>query len=251
MALREEFEQVGQWLFRWRSYLPLLMIGLALVVLRDFGYLHHSHPLDQVWEFACLALSLFGLVIRMATVGAAPKGTSGRNLTAQVAETLNTSGMYSIVRHPLYVGNFFMGLGVASFLRCWWFTLLYILVFWLYYERIMFAEEEFLRDKFGRTYLEWAERTPAFVPNLARWRPPSLRFSFRWALKREYSSFLSLMAAFTFLEVVGDLFATGKLIFDPIWVVIFGSSLLGYAVVRLLGKKTTWLDRKKDTGSKG
>ena len=34
------------------------------------------------------------------------KNTSGRNTHDQVADSLNTSGIYSIVRHPLYVGNF-------------------------------------------------------------------------------------------------------------------------------------------------
>lgn len=53
--------------------------------------------------------------------------------------------MYSIVRNPLYLGNFLMVLRVVLVLRVWWLSLLYLLVFTIYYERIIFAEEMFLK----------------------------------------------------------------------------------------------------------
>lgn len=49
----------------------------------------------------------------MATIGQVPKGTSGRNTSQQVADTLSTDGVYSVVRHPLYLGNFLMCMGVS------------------------------------------------------------------------------------------------------------------------------------------
>ncbi len=99
------------------------------------------------------------------TVGFAPKNTSGRNTAAgQMADELNVTGIYSIVRHPLYVGNFFMWLGPVLFLRSVWFTIVFCLVYWLYYERIMFAEEQFLRRKFGDAYDKWSEKVKAFIP---------------------------------------------------------------------------------------
>ena len=58
-------------------------------------------------------MSFFGLGIRVFTVGFTPKNTSGRNTAEQIADVLNTSGIYSMVRHPLYVGNFFMWLGIG------------------------------------------------------------------------------------------------------------------------------------------
>ena len=100
------------------------------------------------------------LAIRAYTIGHTPKGTSGRNTKKQVANALNTTGAYSLVRNPLYLGIFFMGLGVALFAHLWWLTLIYVLAFWLYYERVIFAEEAYLRDKFGAEYLSWADRTP-------------------------------------------------------------------------------------------
>ncbi|GAI74444.1 unnamed protein product [marine sediment metagenome] len=39
-----------------------------------------------------------------------------------------------------------------------------------YYERIIFAEEEFLRKTFGDSYLKWAEQTPTFLPKCKNWK---------------------------------------------------------------------------------
>jgi protein-S-isoprenylcysteine O-methyltransferase Ste14 len=190
MALKEEFEKVGNWLFRWRSYLPLFLAGIILTGMRNFEYPGNSHYLDRVWELLCLAISFLGLAMRSYTIGHAPKGTSERNTHSQEAKSLNMTGMYSIVRHPLYLGNLFCWLGVSMFPRVWPVSVIVILAFWIYYERIMFAEEEFLRKKFGEEYEKWANKTPAFFPRLKNWVPNVLPFSIRNVLKREYSGSL-------------------------------------------------------------
>lgn len=241
MALREEFENQGNWLFRWRSYLPLLLIGVILIGLRHFEYPGQSHRLDQLWEIACIAISLLGLGIRAFTIGHAPKNTSGRNTSKQVAETLNVTGIYSLVRHPLYVGNFFCWLGISLFVRIWWINLITIFIFWLYYERIMFAEEEFLRKKFGEQYEQWAKKTPAFFPRFSNWIPPDLPFSLKNVFKREYSGFFAIIASFTFLEIIGDIFAEGRLEIDLMWTILFFLGLIVYVVLRFLKKKTKFL----------
>ena len=106
MSLRRQLERNGSWLFRHRSYLPLLMIPVFLACLPSFKYLGASHKLNEVWQVFCLMISLSGLAVRIITVGRAPLGTSGRNTREQVAHTLTTTGIYSVVRHPLYLGNY-------------------------------------------------------------------------------------------------------------------------------------------------
>lgn len=61
----------------------------------------------------------------------------------------NTTGMYSIVRHPLYLGNFFVGFGIVLICSSVWLAVVFCLLFVVYYERLMFAEEEFLRTSSG------------------------------------------------------------------------------------------------------
>jgi protein-S-isoprenylcysteine O-methyltransferase Ste14 len=241
MGLREEFEATGNWLFRRRGYLPLLLFPLLLVAARGSTYPAGSHGLDLAWEAVCLLLALIGLGLRIGTVGFVPRGTSGRNTGGQLAGSLNTSGFYSVVRHPLYLGNYLMWLGVALFVRSWWAPVIVSLVFWLYYERIMFAEEEFLRRKFGPLYTAWAATTPAFLPRLTLWRRPGVRFCFLTVLRREHSSLLALMASLTALEVASDYSYTGRLMVDPVWGTALAVTLVLCLAVRTVKHRTRLL----------
>ena len=242
MALREEFRKQGEWLFRWRSYLPLIMIGIVLLGMRDFEHLGHSEEWDDIWEIICLFISFWGLGIRFFTIGYAPKGTSGTNTRKQKADVLNTKGMYSIARHPLYLGNFIIWVGVSAFFHLWWLSLIVILLFWLYYERIIFAEEEFLREKFGKSYSDWAEKTPAFIPDIRKWCSSDMTFSFRTGLKNEYKSFYAIIVSFTFLEIIGDFFLEHRLEIDRMWLSIFIISSAIYVIIRFLKKRTKILE---------
>ena len=135
MALIEEFNSQGNILFRYRSYIPIIILIAALVL-----YYFQLHTgLDNFhgyYPWLCLGVSLLGLIIRVYTVGHTPKNTSGRNTgEGQLADTLNQTGIYSLVRHPLYLGNFLMYLGLAMITGHLWFVISFVLLYWLYYER--------------------------------------------------------------------------------------------------------------------
>lgn len=237
MLLTETFLRTGRWLFRWRSFLPLVTVGLFTIAMRHFSYPQGSHYLDRLWEGISFSVSLFGLAIRIFTVGYLPKGTSGRTTSNPKASVLNTTGMYSIIRHPLYLGNFFVWLGISMFLRSLLFSLAVIFLFFLYYERIIFAEEKFLQERFSQDFLLWAGKTPLMFPRFRNWCKPVLPFSWKTALKREYSGLLVIAAAFTCLEIAGDLFYLGKWQFDWVWVTVFLAGLTIYVVLRTLKKR--------------
>jgi len=241
LALVEELESSGNWLFRWRSYFPLFFSVVILLGLAEFSYPFGSHLLDELWEVICLSIAMLGVMVRALTIGFSASHTSGRNTTKQIAEWLNTTGMYSVVRNPLYFGNFLMGLGVALFLRVWWLAILYALLFTLYYERIIFAEEMFLRGKFGKAYLEWASRTPVFIPKFSLWERPSIAFSWKKVLRREYHGVMAMVMSLFFLEIVSDLWMGQSINIDLLWRYVLTSAFLGYFVVRVLHKRTGWL----------
>ncbi len=239
--LADEFERAGTWLFRWRSYLPLVLLVLAVPAARYNASWPGSSPGNVAWEALCLAVAFLGLAVRILTVGYVPAGTSGRNTMKQVAATLNATGMYSLVRHPIYLGNFLMWFGLSLLPRCWWFTVITVLVFWLYYERIMFAEEGFLFEQFGEQYREWAARTPAFIPNLANWIKPDLPFSLKSAVSREYSTLFTIIALFTVLNSLISWFSRGTPLPDPFTLKLFALGLLVYGAIRFLKKRTDLL----------
>src|ERR1051326_1589927 len=98
MALTDEFRDQGEWLFRWRSYLPLVLVPLVGLAIAQMDT-RNVRPFDDVWDYFCLGVSFVGLFVRAMTIGFVPRQTSGRNTTELVADQLNTTGMYSIVRH--------------------------------------------------------------------------------------------------------------------------------------------------------
>ena len=120
------------------------------IAMQQPDYLSQNRPWPDYWGLFCLAVALVGLGVRAFTVGCVPERTSGRNTKeGHVANRLNVAGMYSIVRHPLYLGNFIIWIGVAMYCAVWWLVAIVALLFCVYYERIIFAEEEFLRYRFG------------------------------------------------------------------------------------------------------
>lgn len=205
MALKEELEIQGIWLFKYRGILPIivLLIGLGIYI-QSFFYDDSIMAMDvSFYIYFCLAISLIGQAIRVYTVGHTPENTSGRNTEEQVADTLNTSGIYSTVRHPLYLGNFFMWLGPAMLTGNMWFIVAFCLFYWVYYERIMFAEEQFLRRKFQHTYENWASMIPAFIPSMDNFKSPNLPFSWKKVIKKEKNGFAAIFIIFTLFDVIG------------------------------------------------
>ena len=244
MALIEELNQQGNKLFKYRSNLPIPFAVVGLVI-----YLYNIHFLGKeehhlIFEIFCLVIGFFGQIIRAITLGYTPKGTSGRNTQGQVADELNTKGMYSIMRNPLYLGNFFMWFAVILFIDVHWFSILYIMCFWMYYERIIFAEESFLRNKYGEPYLKWTMETPIFIPRLRGWKKPELYFSLKNVLKREYSGFFALFFSFALFDLIENYVRNNVWRLDDFWayaLVISGCITL---VLKALKKKTKILHVK-------
>ena len=243
MALLEEFERSGNWLFRWRSYLPLAVLALFLACMPYYEHLGatENESLDHLWEVFCLCVSFFGLGIRVFTIGYTPSGTSGRNTRGQVAEDLNTFGSYSLVRNPLYLGNYFIYLGIALFSHIWWLIAIFTLLFWLYYERIIFAEEMFLRQKFGERYINWAKSVPVIFPKFNGYITPALPFSFKNVLKREYNGFFAIILVMFILETAGELVVHHKFQFDVEWIALLFTSFAIWATLMTLKRKTRLL----------
>ncbi len=241
LAYIDQLRTSGNWLFRWRGYLPLVFVAVLLASLTQFRLFGGSELGDELWESFCLCVSSLGLLVRAFTVGYTPASTSGRNAREQRAETLNTLGIYSTVRHPLYVGNFFLWLGIALFPHDWRVALACMAIFWLYYERIVVAEEAFLAERFGAVFEDWARRTPAFVPDPRLYQPAGLPFSLRNVLKREYPAFSGTIFTMFLLEVAGDYKVLGHFTLYTFWAVLLVVAAGTHLALRTLKKHTRLL----------
>ena len=198
MTLHTRFETVGQFLFRFRSYLPLaLFVGLSLLfwqsIPKDTG--RSAYP----WRAVAILVALLGAGLRCAIIGRIPTGTSGRNTKRQKASVLNTTGLYSIVRNPLYVGNAMMWIGTSLLFEDVWLTSLFAASLLVYYIFVVYAEEAFLTKQFGEQYESYASHTPAFLPHFSGWTPSARPFSWRMVLRREHDSFFSTVTGLVFV----------------------------------------------------
>jgi protein-S-isoprenylcysteine O-methyltransferase Ste14 len=68
-----------------------------------------------------------------------------------------TSGIYGIVRHPIYLGNILMPLGLALAFRARY-ALLYAPVMIIFFAVTIFIEEESLTEEYGEEYLTYKKK---------------------------------------------------------------------------------------------
>jgi protein-S-isoprenylcysteine O-methyltransferase Ste14 len=120
-------------------------------------------------------------------------------------------GPYGFVRHPLYVGNFLIALGLLIIFNT---PLAYVIVLpslALLYWSITAEEEERLEKKWGATYVEYRTQVPRFLA----WRGGIVegyqRVPFRWrqALSKEGESICGLAAGAISLEVYEEVLTHG------------------------------------------
>jgi protein-S-isoprenylcysteine O-methyltransferase Ste14 len=246
MALQEEFEEQGNFLFKYRTYLPLIVLVGGLIIFYNQKRNYTFQDLGQNYWYLSLAVGLTGLLIRIYTVGHTPENTSGRNTTGgQLADQLNQTGIYSLVRHPLYLGNFLMWLAIALLTANTTYIIGFILAYWLYYERIMYAEEQFLRGKFGKTYTDWAANVPAFIPKLTGFTSPKYPFSIKKVLKKEKNGVAALFGLFWLFEIVGNYAQNGTFeIEHTFWFWGFAISAIAYLILKLIKSNTKILDEE-------
>jgi protein-S-isoprenylcysteine O-methyltransferase Ste14 len=190
MSLTNSVEHIGNQLFKYRGFVPVFFAVVAFSIQLNDTQERMSFSL---FEKTALFLVVLGHLLRALTVGHRSMQTSGRNRSHQVAEVLNTKGMYSIVRHPLYLANILIWIGWTTLLSIPWLIILATFVFITYYLFIMFAEEQFLRRKFGNDYERWHRRTPRLIPNPFLYTSSSNDFSWRIVLKNEYPGWTASM----------------------------------------------------------
>lgn len=235
MALKETFEKQGSTLFRYRGQIPVILFILAVPVIYTTDYSLINPVLYKSTQIIGILLSLVGTGFRAFTIATTPRGTSGRNTEKQYAESLNSTGIYSIVRHPLYFGNYLMWIGIVLFTVNFYFIVLVSLAFWLYYERIMFTEECFIERQFGESFKKWSAHVPAFFPSLTGYISSATPFSLKSIIRREYSGWLATVVGFFFIDVLRKYFInhTYDILKEPMFFVLCASIGLTFVLKSL------------------
>lgn len=242
MKLLDRFVEDGDRLFRWRSYLPLVLVPVFVAGVITTAPPFSSRDAEKIWEIISVAIALTGLALRAWTVGSAPSGTSERSTVNPRASQLRSSGAYSLVRHPLYVANGLMALGLSLFPAVWYLPILLVAAAVLYYERIAVREEAFLAERFGAEFESWVSQVPALLPSLATYERSRMPFSWKKVLRHECHGLLVIAAGAFALDALQESWRAGAWQADAAWVWFCGVSAVLFVTFVVLKRGTRLLE---------
>ena len=83
---------------------------------------------------------------------------------------LASTGAYSLVRHPLYLGNFLVLGGFTVACGNWVVLAVVAFFFFFYYPTAIRYEDHKLEEIFGQEWRSWSSNIPAMFPTRLKWR---------------------------------------------------------------------------------
>jgi protein-S-isoprenylcysteine O-methyltransferase Ste14 len=164
-------------------------LRLRAVWLLVLPFLWFSRPTPLL-----LAIGLF-----VGVVGLAIRGWAAGTIHKE--RQLTTTGPYAFTRNPLYVGSFFLGLGITLAGGHWIWPTVFLVFYVGVYGRTMAGEEALLTGLYGDRYRAYAANVPAVFPRLTRWRESAMDpiSGFTWAQykrNREWEAALGVLAGY-------------------------------------------------------
>ncbi|MXV15305.1 methyltransferase family protein [Hufsiella ginkgonis] len=232
--------QIGNFFFKYRNnlfiflYLALFIPSRKVFGPETFGDHYYLWPI-----IIGLVVTVTGQVIRGITIGLAYIVRGGKDKKVY-AENLVTEGIFNHGRNPLYVGNILMLVGVGILSNSLLFVALFIPLFLFIYQAIVLAEENFLRNKFGRQFDEYCARVNRWVINVKGLSTTmgSMKFNFnRWILKEYNTQFVWLMGIGAILLFkYDDILFSDERLRNILAITVLVVLVLFYATVRYLKK---------------
>ena len=150
----------------------------------------YSNMNDRTFRWGIILL-IVGELIRFWALGFVEKK----------GQKLAMSGPYAFVRNPLYVGNFFLGLGVAVIVWNWILLVLFFAGFLGIYTGTIRGEEKHLREMFGKPYEDYCRNVPSFLPQLTPYEAPT-KDSFLWSRIIKHHEYITVAGIFLMLMMI-------------------------------------------------
>lgn len=161
----EAVSREGRWSLLLRPVAFLVMLGLIV--------LYFIEPSGSAWLFLPLPLWLRVSGVLLGAAGILLLVWVHRTLgmqwstTLQFKEghTLNTSGPYKFIRHPMYASLLIIFVGL-SLISSFWPFMAMVVILLLFFNRIIGREESMMIDQFGEEYRVYMKRTGRILPRL-------------------------------------------------------------------------------------
>lgn len=153
----------GKPVFFYRGYTQAIFFSSIVfyVVFFQHSDIFEGTGVDTLMDAAGIGCLVAGEFLRIWAVSHVGRSTRSRRLKAPV---LVTTGPYAYVRHPIYVGNFLIGLGMVILSEAMLFVLVFLVLFSIQYAFITGEEEAFLKGHFGGEFERYRQQTPKYIP---------------------------------------------------------------------------------------
>jgi protein-S-isoprenylcysteine O-methyltransferase Ste14 len=146
-----------RWFYRLRGYVVTPPLIFALFCFRgetEMDYL--------IWPFG-VSLVFLGFILRI-------WAQQHLHYRLKVRMSLTTTGPYSFIRNPIYVGNTLMCLGAIITSEVLWLVPIILFCCFSIYSLVVRFEEEHLLEKYGEPYQGYLSKVPRWFPRVIRFR---------------------------------------------------------------------------------
>lgn len=150
----------SSWLITW-PYLVAMSMGLL-----EHWIFFESRPLQSsAWLYFGLALIASGEIIRKMSITTLKANFSHMIVTEKDPKhSLCTVKIYSIMRHPSYVGFFLWAVGTQVLLENIVCTLSFIVVLWRFMRHRIQIEDRILENFFGQSWTTYKANVHSGIP---------------------------------------------------------------------------------------
>lgn len=215
----------------------IIMVVAAIIVAvfpKFFLRSYSGDMLEEMIETLGFALILLGQIIRVSA-----RGYKAEN--SQDSRALIQGGPYQVVRNPMYLGIFLIGLGVVLAIFRWWAAGIFVVVFIIRYILLIYKEEKKLSLVFPGEYSGYCRKTPRIFPSFSSMIKLDiveyLPIKMVW-FKKEIGSIFTLLFLALFIESWEDIAREGVKIYllKSGW--LFLTFVLFYLLVIFLSRRT-------------
>lgn len=148
-------------------------IILWIVIIGSFrvdDWMHKQFPIDMPGSYTwllptALAILVLGLAVRLVAI-VTLGGAFSTNVALRAGQRLQRSGLYSLVRHPSYLGLELILLAFALHARTWACFAVVLVPSTLAVLYRMHVEEAALHQAFGADYEDYTRNTKRLIPGL-------------------------------------------------------------------------------------
>lgn len=138
------------------------LLFVIAIILQKKIELSHSFFDSKSAKIAGILFLIFAVSILLTSI---TKFIRSKNtiILIKPAASLQTSGIYSITRNPMYLGLVFLYLGLTFLIGSWWHIILLPVLIFIIQGYIIRKEEEYLKRAFGQEYLTYKSKVRRWI----------------------------------------------------------------------------------------